>query len=398
MISDNKQLRIYNKQGKFVRSSVDEVIAKKLNHWDGWYCSAGIRYLYIDYNRNIFMCNAASTNAVNVKWGKEWKQFLENQKEKLNRWKLTDGEINGFVNDWLKILQTDTDYSSDHGYVGTIGENINFPKEWNVCPFESCSCGADVIISKSKTKHDEVLLAVTKYGYDGQFRTIENRIENDVEPAAIEMDFPIPFQILWDITRRCNYDCSYCWSNAHNKTDKFIPIKDVIDICKKLIFEWAGGEEIRFNFGGGEPTLHPNFIEIIKYLKLNEQFILVTSNGSRNPTFWKEAVRYINSVNLSAHFESIDKEKFLEILTIILDWHDTHIDDHWIEVKLMAPPGKVYEAINFKHQIEQIGRLDKPGANKRTKGVCSLVPIRSLEDSGQLTNYSDEELQWFQNQ
>ena len=48
--TDNKQLRVYDDVGNFKRFSVDEVIAKGYNKWQGWHCSAGARNLYIDYD------------------------------------------------------------------------------------------------------------------------------------------------------------------------------------------------------------------------------------------------------------------------------------------------------------------------------------------------------------
>ena len=395
MISDNKQLRVYDELGKFVRSSVEEIISKELNDWYGWHCSAGTRYLYIDYDKNVFICNRACSAATEVEWASNWDEFLENQKKIINKWDLNQQELDIIKSKWRDFLKT-----SSVGYLGKIDEEIVFPFAWFTCQFNMCSCGADVIISKCKDRTYKGLLAVTENGYEGQFVTKYDQVDNfkDINQVAVEMDFPIPYQILWDLTRRCNYNCSYCWPYAHNKIDKFIPTEDIIDACEKFILEWAGGKEIRFNFGGGEPTLHPGFLDILKYLKQNRQFVLVTSNGSRSPNFWEEAVRYINSINLSAHFEFVDKKRFLENLTVILDWHDFYDDDHWVEVKLMAPPGKVHEAMEFGNQIKEMDRINKLGANERTKGVCILVPIRDLDNSATLVDYSEEELECFQNQ
>lgn len=389
MISDNKQLRIYDELGKFTRVSVEELISRELNHWRGWRCSAGIRYLYIDYDRNVFICNRACSAATEeYKWRSNWDEFLKEQKKIIDSRELIESK-------WRELLK-----ASSFGYLGKIDEDIIFPLEWTTCQFDVCPCGADVIVSKYKDRTYRNFLAVTESGYEGQLATNYDQIDTlrNIDQVAVEMDFPIPYQILWDLTRRCNYNCSYCWSYAHNKTDEFIPTEDIIDACERFIFEWAGGGEIRFNFGGGEPTLHPGFLDILKYLKQYNQFVLVTSNGSRSPNFWEEAVKYINSVNLSAHFEFIDRKRFLENLTVILDRHDFYAADHWIEVKLMAPPGRVHEAMEFGNQIKEMDRINKLGANQRTKGMCILVPIRDLNNSSILVNYSEEELNCFQNQ
>jgi hypothetical protein len=64
----------------------------------------------------------------------------------------------------------------------------------------------------------------------------------------------------------------------------------------------------------------------------------------------------------------------------------------------MTPPGKLNEALDFKEQIESLNKLHKPGANDRMKGVCSLVPIRSIENSANIVEYNNKELRYLQNQ
>ena len=243
------------------------------------------------------------------------------------------------------------------------------------------------------------MLSVTSEGYEGQDRTHDNFIDEIQDGVGIEMNFPIPYQVLWDISRRCNYDCSYCWPSVHNNTDEHFS-KEVAFETSDRIIEWAKGNEVRFNFGGGEPTLVPYFIEWMKYLKEKNQWTMVTTNGSMSNGFWKKCVKYLNSINMSAHFDSMAsfpnrKERFLRNIEIIMDYHDKVDDDHWLEIKLMTPPKKLDEALNFKKQIEELGRLHKPGANDRMKGVCSLVPIRSIEDSSELVEYKPEELNYF---
>ena len=368
-MADNKSLRLYDESGRFVRVSVDELISNKLNYWKGWCCSAGVSHLYIDYDRNIFICNRASAEAIHKKWGPEWSKYVRDAKIKAENWEMSEEEIDVLRKEWNKKIQENPVFLNDIGYIGRVGERIQFPVGSITCPFDTCSCGADVVVSKSKGA-----CHINNLTDDEMEITLDN-----ISPIAVETNYPMPFQILWDLTRRCNYDCSYCWPYVHNKTDKFIPTDEAIDACEQFIFEWASGAQINFNFGGGEPTLHPGFIEIIKYLKENGQWILVTSNGSRSPNFWKEAIKYINNVNLSAHFESIDKERFLENLEVVAK------GDHWIEVKLMAPPGRVVEALEFKDKI-------------KVKCVCSLVPIRDLENSWEMVNYTDEELSLLQNQ
>lgn len=288
------------------------------------------------------------------------------------------------------------------GFVGNIHEGIDIPEEYVTCPLQSCGCGADVILSKAKTDNDKKKLSVTNSGVEGTMNT--NKFVNKIDNiSAVEMNFPINYQILWDISRRCNYDCTYCWPSVHNNKEGFPDYDTVVKVIDMMIDHWSGGNTIRWNFGGGEPTMHPRFMDILKHLKARNQWVLVTTNGSRSTKFWKEARQYINSINFSAHFASMDKfkgneDRFIENAKLIMEHHDIVDDDFWIEIKLMVEPGMLDRAYEFKKRILDLGLLDKPGANGRMKGVLSLVPLRDIKDPGILVDYSDNEIEFFRNQ
>lgn len=449
---DNKQLRIYATDGTYTRVSVDEAIARGYNSWKGWKCSAGVRGLYIDYDGNIWAANCASAernshshyNKVVEEWRQERErvfgpfphiEWYNNNTD--GRWPLPpegwetceqhvklqqalkEAETNFFSNlgsnmskdesldihssawKWESTL-SDTDKT--WGLMGNIREGVDIPDDYLTCPFDHCGCGADVILSKSaKTKYIP-LLDVTLNGVEGTMRTDNYRetLESD-ELAGVEMNFPIPYQVLWDIGRRCNYNCNYCWPAVHSNTEKFPSYESVIRTIDMVIDHWAGGEQIRWNFGGGEPTMHPQFLDILKHLKSRNQWVLVTTNGSRSNKFWREAVKYTNSVNMSAHFASMDQyrgneDRFVENCKIIMEHHDAVDDDNWLEIKLMAPPGYLERAQELRQRINSIRIWHTPGANGRQKGSLSLVPIRDIEDAGKLVEYNDEELNFFKEQ
>lgn len=447
---DNKQLRIYDKNGQYTRLSVDETIARGYNSWKGWKCSAGVRGLYIDYDGNIWNGNCASSyrnymadySKVKKTINDKWREYRENiigadgselRKQWLNKnteggwpmpktnWKNSEqqqklmAEIDRLETEFFRKIDvkqepdawewksTLDDIPDNWGLLGNIRQGVNFPETYTVCPFDNCGCGADVILSKAKNNKFLDFLDVTKNGIDGTLKTDNNVDSIQSEPVAVEMNFEIPHQILWDISRRCNYSCNYCWPGVHSKTALFPDLNQTRVVIDMLADHWAMGKQIRWNFGGGEPTMHKDFLEILKHLKIKNQWVLVTSNGSRSNKFWKEAVKYINSVNMSAHFASMDEipgneDRFLENCKTIMEHHDAVDGDHWLEIKLMTPPGYLDRARQLQDRILSLDMLHKPGANNRVKGSLSLVPIRGLTDSSQLMEYSDNELEFFKQQ
>ena len=454
----NRQLRIYNKNNQYSLYSVDEVIANNLNHWKDWKCSAGVRSLYIDYDGNVWIANCASASQYGKVHEQKVKNFTNHDPDLVDRlWKeYRESFIGAYPHkEWIEentrdgwpmpkknwetceqhitlmsfIKKLEKQFFDDPykqfmkdpatwqwkaeknddiwGLQGSIFTGWETPKQWTSCPFDSCGCGADVILSKAKDEPALENLNVTRYGYDGQDKgNFQDPVKNpqnafDTTPVGIEMNFPINHQILWDITRRCNYDCDYCWPSVHNNKEAHHDYEKIIETIDKAIDSWSKGETIRWNFGGGEPTMNPKFLDILKHLKSRNQWVLVTTNGSRSTKYWTEASQYINSVNMSAHFGSMDlypgnEERFIKNCEIIIQRHKKVPDDHWLEIKLMTPPGMLDRAQSFYDKIIKLG-INDLGANGRQIGAISLVPIRG-HDSGKLVGYSDNEIRFFQQQ
>ena len=404
----NKQLRIYDETGKFIRVSVDEAIANKYNYWKDWKCSAGIRGLYIDYDGNIWICNSASSNHKQklyeyhkIKY--ETVMPTISKEKKAEKIKELKEEFETFKKTYRKAIPfTSENMINYKGFLGNIYDGFNLNNEWVNCPWSTCSCGADVILSKAKTDSNKDLLEVTKRSYEGQQCSAKNLSQNISEHKAMEMNFPIPYQILWDLGRKCNYDCSYCWPGVHNRTDKHKPLDVLIGTADKIIQDWADNNSIRWLFGGGEPTLHPYFVDFLKYLKGHNQWTGVTSNGTRSAKYWAETIQYLNSVNLSAHFDGLhgekEENKFIENCNVICDHFDSHNDDHWLEIKIMSPPKYFNRALNLKNKILNNTSISKLGANNRIKGFVSMVPIRDINDGARLVQYTDDQINILRNQ
>jgi MoaA/NifB/PqqE/SkfB family radical SAM enzyme len=407
----NKQFRIYDASKKYIKLSVDEVIANEYNTWENWSCSAGIRGLYIDYDGNVWTCNTSGANQTdNFNYDKWENYFIEKRKyySSYAEWKndRTTHAIQfrktkeAYTN--VRLPNTPEMKEKKKGYIGNIIDGFDLPTEWQSCPWKKCTCGADVILAKAKTPEVRSLLSVTNHGYDGKEQTISDHVTDISDHAAAEMNFPIPHQILWDLGRQCNYDCSYCWPNVHNRHEPHKDLNIIIDTCNRMIDQWSKGSEIRWNFGGGEPTLHPEFLQILSHLKSRNQWTMVTSNGTRDHKYWATAAEHLNSINLSAHFDGLktekDEDRFVRNVEVICNHHDEHDDDHWLEIKLMAPPQYFDRALTLREKINNLNTMNKPGANGRIKGALSMVPIRDRLSSSNLIDYTEEQLIILRNQ
>ncbi len=76
------------------------------------------------------------------------------------------------------------------------------------------------------------------------------------------------------ITNECNFNCPYC-RHVGPKRTSYENIKNVINI-------WSESNVKNIRFSGGEPTLHPDLKEIIRYAKLvckDLKNIAISTNG-----------------------------------------------------------------------------------------------------------------------
>src|SRR3954468_18398578 len=76
--------------------------------------------------------------------------------------------------------------------------------------------------------------------------------------AAIDKDRPVLAQIV--VTRRCNLSCGYCYE--YDKVSKPVPL----EILKSRINELKRLKTVFVTLNGGEPLLHPQICELVRYI------------------------------------------------------------------------------------------------------------------------------------
>jgi len=70
--------------------------------------------------------------------------------------------------------------------------------------------------------------------------------------------------VLLELTKQCNLHCPICFANSsleHGKNKDFLPLEQLI---QKLEWIYAQAGSIVLQLSGGEPTLYPNLIELVK--------------------------------------------------------------------------------------------------------------------------------------
>lgn len=187
------------------------------------------------------------------------------------------------------------------------------------------------------------------------------------------------FNVQWDLGRRCNYDCSYCWPTSHNKTDKWAPIEVLKRVVDKIGEQHTG--KMQFNFAGGEPTLHPEFIELCTYIWEKGHHVHVQTNGTMNVIKARQLAN-VAELSISVHFEFANYEKLINNIRAILSAGGK------LEIKMMvdATNKSFYAARDFKRHLESIPFL------KSARVIMS--PLRD-PTTNDLMGYTPEQIEKF---
>jgi uncharacterized radical SAM superfamily Fe-S cluster-containing enzyme len=87
--------------------------------------------------------------------------------------------------------------------------------------------------------------------------------------------------VLIEITQRCNLTCPTCYADSSPHRDEFLTLAAFADLIDGLLAKGKGGADL-IQLSGGEPTIHPEFFEILDHaLARGFRQVYVNTNGIR---------------------------------------------------------------------------------------------------------------------
>lgn len=309
-----RPLRAYDEQGQFSDFSTDDLVGDKLNFYKNWMCGAGSQNLHINMDGDVY--------AASCKVG---------------------------------------------GKLGNVFEDFSVPEGWIRCVRDVCSCGADLFIPKAKEESMAHLLRKT----NSLAVVPAQKVEKVSSIVALERTHSSNTkQVYWEIGRRCNYNCSYCWPWIHNNTEEHKTLAQLMTATRKMEEKFIGKSRVNFIISGGEPAANPALMEWARYLKGAGHHLSLHSNGSRQPDYYRELI-HCGDLNLSVHFEFWNKEKFLKVVTAVTEEKVKfkNIGVGHLEVKIMMAPGRRDLTLDLEAELRKI-------PNFPSWCTWAIVPVR----------------------
>ena len=143
-----------------------------------------------------------------------------------------------------------------------------------------------------------------------------------------------PLQAIWfTINQQCNLECTHCLTNSGPNVTA--PVLKLADIRRAAEEAHALGVE-RFYVTGGEPTMHPEFFEIVEFLQRLGEVVFFT-NGT---LFDEEKMNRLEAV--------ADKDR----MEVRVSWTEYHADSY--QEMLPEDPG-------MRHPLETLKELKARG-------------------------------------
>ena len=160
----------------------------------------------------------------------------------------------------------------------------------------------------------------------------------EVLEPVIDPNNRISFLLDWELTMKCNLDCSYCAVGpygGHDNSTRHPPLAECLDTVD-FIYEYVdlymshkpkGLRYVILNVYGGESLHHPDIVEILgachkKYKTYQDRWhltITTTTNAIVSEHKFLNIIPYIDEFTVSYHTENTPKQKDLfkkNILTL----------------------------------------------------------------------------------
>jgi mycofactocin radical SAM maturase len=104
-------------------------------------------------------------------------------------------------------------------------------------------------------------------------------IMNETRPGRLvdlfERGLDAPICLTWELTYACNLSCVHCLSSSGRRDPRELTTAE----CKAVIDTLERMQVFYVNIGGGEPTVRPDFWELVEYATAHRVGVKFSTNG-----------------------------------------------------------------------------------------------------------------------
>jgi len=222
-----------------------------------------------------------------------------------------------------------------------------------------------------------------------------------LEPA-IDPNNRVSFLLDWEVTLKCNLDCTYCPSPAelYGGHDNSIPHPPVAECLQTIDFMYEYVDlymakkprrlrEVVLNVYGGESLHHPDIIEILeqvhaRHVPYQDRWnltVTTTTNAILSPRKFKQILPLIDEFTVSYHTENTPKQK-------------QQFKDNLLAIKEY---GRRMKCIVLMHTQPDLFADAEAMIAWLTANDIKHLPRHLDDPTGNTWNYDTKQIKWFNN-
>jgi 7,8-dihydro-6-hydroxymethylpterin dimethyltransferase len=118
-----------------------------------------------------------------------------------------------------------------------------------------------------------------------------------------------------EINQACNLACPVCFANATDLHGSHLPLSTIEAMLDALVA--SEGEPDLVQISGGEPTIHPQFFEVLDACKARPiRHVMINTNGLRiaqDPAFVDRLASYAPRLEVYLQFDSLSDDALMDI-------------------------------------------------------------------------------------
>ena len=223
---------------------------------------------------------------------------------------------------------------------------------------------------------------------------------NELDFIFSEVDKP-QYMVIWDLGRRCNFDCTYCTAWMHSTSAPFNNFEQYKKTANFIHEYYSIYKEhhkkhfkIKISFTGGEPAINPAFYKLVPYLRENFEYIdlNLTTNGAWSKRRGQFLLDHMNSITVSYHTEGTKEQKELvrdnilfakDKLRVNVMMHVDHFDECVDLIENFLKPNQIKfipRIIGDDGMYKNWWFKDDDGQLRRTTHVYSDEQLSYLRD------------------
>jgi mycofactocin radical SAM maturase len=167
-----------------------------------------------------------------------------------------------------------------------------------------------------------------------------------------EYGLDAPICLTWELTYACNLECAHCLSSSGRRDPRELSTEQ----CKAVIDELQRMQVFYVNIGGGEPTIRPDFWELLEYAVDHQVGVKFSTNGVR---ITPERARFLASPACNGYVD----------VQISLDGATAEVNDY------VRGPGSYDTALRALQNLKDAGFRDA-----KISVVCTRENIGQLDE------------------